>query len=67
MPRFREVFEVLLDEQFEKEKGRWDVHFVKGIPKVNKGETPFAVLRFAYLYDGNDFIEDIDNFDVSFY
>jgi hypothetical protein len=66
VPRFREVFEVLLDEKFEKEKGKWDVHFVQGVPKVNKGETPFAVLRFAHLFDGNDFIEDIDNFDVSF-
>ena len=39
---------------------------LKGVPKVNKGETSFAVLRFAHLFDGNHFVEEIDNFDVSF-
>ena len=33
---------------------------------MNKGETPFAVLRFAHLFDGNHFVEEIDNFDVRF-
>ena len=33
---------------------------------MNKGETPFVVLRFAHLFDGNHFVEEIDNFDVSF-
>lgn len=50
----------------KKKKNRWPVHFVEDVPKVEIGESPFAVLRFAFLYDGNNFIEDIDNFDVSF-
>ncbi|XBH58638.1 hypothetical protein VPH35_080041 [Triticum aestivum] len=63
VPRFKEVYEILLGEKFEKEKTRWDVEFLQGVPKVNKGETPFAVLRFAHLFDGNHFFEEIDNFD----
>ena len=66
MPRFKEVYEILLSEKFEKEKTKWEVQFLQGVPKVNKGETPFAVLRFAHLFDGNHFVEEIDNFDVSF-
>ena len=66
MPRFKEVYEILLGETLEKEKTWWEVHFLQGVPKVNKGKTPFAVLRFAHLFDGNHFVEDIDNFDVSF-
>ena len=66
MPRLKEVYEILLSEKFEKEKTKWEVQFLKGVPKVNKGETPFAVLRFAHLFDGNHFVEEIDNFDVSF-
>nr|XP_020195162.1 uncharacterized protein LOC109780992 [Aegilops tauschii subsp. strangulata] len=63
VPRFKEVYKILLGEKFEKEKTRWDVEFLQGVPKVNKGETPFAVLRFAHLFDGNHFVEEIDNFD----
>ena len=33
---------------------------------MNKGETMFAVLRFTHLFDGNHFVKEIDNFDVSF-
>ena len=66
VPRFKEVFNIIFKNQMENEKSKWDVHFVQGVPKVEKGESPFAVLRFAFLYDGKDFIEDIDNFDVSF-
>ena len=64
--RFKEVYEILLGEKFEKEKTRWDVQFLQGVPKVNKGETLFVVPRFAHLFDGNHFVEEIDNFDVSF-
>ena len=66
MPRFKEVYEILLSEKFEKEKTKWEVQSLKDVPKVNKGETPFVVLRFAHLFDGNHFVEEIDNFDVSF-
>jgi len=66
VPRFKAVYEILLGEKFEKEKTKWEVQFLKDVPKVNKGETPFAVLRFAHLFDGNHFFEEIDNFDVSF-
>ena len=67
MPRFKEVYEILLSEKFEKEKTKWEVQFLKGVPEVNKGETLFAVLRFVHLFDGNHFVEEIDNFDVSFH
>ena len=66
MPRFKEVYKILLGGKFEKEKTRWEVQFLQGVPKVNKCETLFVVLSFAHLLDGNDFIKEIDNFDVSF-
>ena len=66
MPRFKAVYEILLGEKFEKEKTKWEVQFLKDVPNVNKGETPFVVLRFTHLFDGNHFVEEIDNLDVSF-
>ena len=66
MPGIKAVYEILLGEKFEKEKTKWEVQFLKDVPKVNKGETPFAVLRFAHLFDGNHFVEEINNFNVSF-
>ena len=66
MPTFKEVYEILLSEKFKKEKTKWEVKFLKDVPKVNKGETPFVVLRFTHLFEGNHFIKEIDNFDVSF-
>ena len=38
----------------------------KGRSKGEQDETPFAILRFAHLFDGNHSVEEIDNFDVSF-
>ena len=36
------------------------------MPQVEHGESLYAVLRFALLYNGERFIKDIDDFEVSF-
>ena len=35
------------------------------VPPTNMGESAFAVLRLAFLFDGTRFVEKIENFDVS--
>lgn len=69
IPRIKEVFNMIFDdEKFKqmedfKTRSKWDIHWVKDVPRVEKGESPYAVLRFAFLYNGVNFIEDIDYFD----
>ena len=45
---------------------KWQYKFVQDVPMVEKGESPFAILKLAFLYNGVKFIEDIDDFTVSF-
>lgn len=47
-------------------RGKWDCQWVEGVPQVERGESLYALLRFALLYNGERFMQDIDDFEVSF-
>ena len=66
-------FDVVLKELYEKESydsskhckhKTWPIQNHQ-VPAVEYGESPFAVLRLAFLFDGTGFVEKIENFDVS--
>ena len=46
---------------------RWQIHIVQDVPVVEKGESPFAVLKLAFLYNGEKFVEDLEDLTVSLY
>ena len=45
--------------------GRYTINWVNDLPKLEFGESPYAVLRFAFIFNGEKLIEDIDDYDVS--
>ena len=45
--------------------GKYTINYVVDLPKLEFGESPHAVLRFAFLFNGKKLIEDIDDYDVS--
>ena len=45
---------------------RWQTHTVQDVPVVEKGESTFAVLKLAFLYNGEKFIEDLEDLTVTF-
>jgi len=62
----KELYE---EESFEsgkhcKRKSSWTFQNHQ-VPSVEYGESPFAVLRLAFLFDGTGFVEKIENFDIS--
>lgn len=40
---------------------RWQTHTVQDVPVVEKGESTFAVLKLAFLYNGEKFVEDLED------
>ena len=44
--------------------GRYNVNWVNDLPKLELGESPYAVLRFAFVFNGERLIEDIDDYDA---
>ena len=38
---------------------------MQDVPLVEKGESPFAVLKLAFLYNGEKFVEDLEDLTVS--
>lgn len=64
VPRFKVVFNMVHQRDMEtKQKGNWQIKFVEDIPMVDKGESAYAALKLAFLYNGMKFIEDINHFD----
>ena len=47
-------------------KTRWQFHTVQDVPMVEKGASPFVVLKLASLYNGEKFIEDLEDLTVTF-
>jgi hypothetical protein len=54
------------DELRDKHMGNYKINWVSDLPKVQIGESPYAVLRFVFLYNGEKLIQEIDDYDVSF-
>ena len=54
------------DELKDKYMANYKINWVADLPKVQIGESPHAVLRFAFLYNGEKLIQEIDDYDVSF-
>ena len=46
---------------------RWQIHTVQDVLVVEKGESTFAVLKLAFLYNGEKFVEDLEDLTVSLY
>ena len=46
---------------------RWQTHTVQDVPVVEKGESTFAVLKLAFIYNGEKFVEDLEDLTVSLY
>ena len=66
VPKIKEVFSVILEQTMVPKNVRWQYHIVQDVLVVQKGESPFAVLKLAFLYNGEKFIEDLDDLTVSF-
>src|SRR4051812_30806988 len=69
MPRFDAVLKELYDQDnYESSKhskrNTWQTEEHQ-VPPTNIGESAFAFLRHAFLFDGTGFVEKIENFDVS--
>ena len=67
VPRFKEVFNTILRQTMTPMRTRWQIHTVQDVPVVEKGETTFAVLKLAFLYNGEKFVEDLEDLTVSLY
>ena len=67
VPRFKEVFNTILEQTMNPNKTRWQIHTVQDVSVVEKGESPFAVLKLAFLYNGEKFVEDLEDLSVSLY
>ena len=67
VPRFKEVFNTILEQTMNPNKIRWQIHTVQDVPVVEKGESTFAVLKIAFLYNGEKFVEDLEDCIVSLY
>nr|XP_040251390.1 trichohyalin-like [Aegilops tauschii subsp. strangulata] len=61
VPRIKEVFNAILEQTMNPKKTRWQIHTVQDVPVVEKGESPFAVLKLAFLYNGEKFVEDLED------
>ena len=46
---------------------RWQIHIVQDVPVVEKEESTFAVLKLAFIYNGEKFVEDLEDLIVSLY
>ena len=44
---------------------RWQIHTVQDVPVVEKGESTFVVLKLAFIYNGEKFVEDLEDLTVS--
>ena len=66
VPRFKEVFNTILEQTMNPNKTRWQIHTVQDVPVVEKGESTFDVLKLAFLYNGEKFIEDLEDLTVTF-
>ena len=67
VPRFKEVFNTILGQTMNAKGTRWQTHTVQDVPVVEKGESTFAVLKLAFLYNGEKFVEDLEDLTVSLY
>nr|XP_020189335.2 uncharacterized protein LOC109774990 [Aegilops tauschii subsp. strangulata] len=59
--RIKEVFNTILEQTINPNKTRWQIHTMQDVPVVEKGESPFAVLKLAFLYNGEKFVEDLED------
>lgn len=68
MSRFDAVLKELYEESYENSKHykrkSWTI-IDHQVPAVEYGESPSAVLRLAFLFDGTVFVEKVEIFDVS--
>ena len=48
-------------------KTRWQIHTVQDVLVLEKGESPFAVLKLVFLYNGEKFVENLEDLIVSLY
>ena len=67
VPRFKEVFNTILGQTMNAKGTRWQTHTVQDVPVVEKGESTLAVLKLAFLYNGEKFVEDLEDLTVSLY
>ena len=51
MPRRKEIFNVILQETMKPKNAKWEIHIVQDVPIVERGESPFVVLKFIFLYN----------------
>ncbi|VAH73423.1 unnamed protein product [Triticum turgidum subsp. durum] len=61
VPRFKEVFNIILGQTLNAKGTRWQTHTVQDVPVVEKGELTFVVLKLAFLYNGEKFVEDLED------
>nr|XP_045089557.1 myosin-1B-like [Aegilops tauschii subsp. strangulata] len=61
VPRFKEVFNTILGQTMNAKGTRWQIHTMQDVPVVEKGESTFAVLKLAFLYNGEKFVEDMED------
>ena len=64
VPRFIEVFNTILGQTMNAKGTRWKIHTVQDVLVVEKGESTFAVLKLAFLYNGENFVEDLEDLTV---
>ena len=67
VPRFKEVFNTILGQTMTPMRTRWQIHTVQDAPVVEKGESTFAVLKLAFIYNSEKFVQDLEDLTVSLY
>ena len=67
VPRFKEVFNIILGQTLNAKGTRWQTHTVQDVPVVEKGESTFVVLKLAFIYNGEKFFQDLEDLTVSLY
>ena len=67
VPRFKEDFNTILGQTMTPMRTRWQIYTVQDVPVVEKGESTFVVLKLAFIYNGEKFVQDLEDLTVSLY